>query len=351
MRGKITSSLFYVVITFSVSLGLFTIAQAAIGTIDPANKYAWGTNIGWLNFAPTHGGGVTIHDDHLEGYVWAENVGWIRLGTHTAGSPHTYGNSSALDYGVNHDGSGNLSGYAWGTNIGWINFNPTHSQVTIDLSTGEFDGYAWSENVGWIHFKNGSPAYGVVTTFMSSATIVYLPLLLKDFPPPLPPLSPPDLVVESLVVSTDAVTVVIKNQGASPVNDAFWVEAYINPTTPPTAPNQEWHTRGGQGLVWGITTLPISAGQSVTLTLSSPSFASDQSSPLPVTIPAGSNIYAQVDSANTGVATGAVLEADETNNILGPVVSTVNMRVAELGIKAEGLEAALPERKTVDSRR
>jgi hypothetical protein len=142
--------------------------------------YAWGTNIGWLNFAPSHGGGVTVYDDHLEGYVWAENVGWIRLGTHTAGSPHSYGNSSATDYGVNNDGSGNLSGYAWGTNIGWINFNPSHSQVTVNQTTGEFEGYAWGENVGWIHFKNVSPAYGVKTILSGGPSMVYLPLLLKN---------------------------------------------------------------------------------------------------------------------------------------------------------------------------
>ena len=53
--------------------------------------------------------------------------------------------------------------WAWGTNVGWINFNPTHSQVTIDTSTGKFDGYAWGENVGWIHFQNADPAYLVQT--------------------------------------------------------------------------------------------------------------------------------------------------------------------------------------------
>ncbi len=55
--------------------------------------------------------------------------------------------------------------YAWGENAGWINFHPTHSQVTINTSTGEFDGYAWSENLGWIHFKNVSPAYKVQTSW------------------------------------------------------------------------------------------------------------------------------------------------------------------------------------------
>ena len=138
------------------------VARAASGYVDPTNKWAWGTNIGWVNFSPTHGG-VTVYDDHLEGYAWAENVGWIRLGTYEGGGSHTYANDAANTYGVNNDGTGNLSGYAWGTNIGWINFNPSHSQVTIDPSTGSFDGYAWAENIGWSHFKNtGANAYNVV---------------------------------------------------------------------------------------------------------------------------------------------------------------------------------------------
>jgi len=100
--------------------------------------YAWGENIGWINFNPSQGEGVTVTDSAVTGYAWGENVGWINL------SP-TYG-------GVTNDGSGNLSGYAWGENVGWINFNPTGSQVIIDGSTGNFSGYAWGENVGWVNF-------------------------------------------------------------------------------------------------------------------------------------------------------------------------------------------------------
>jgi LPXTG-site transpeptidase (sortase) family protein len=144
-------------------LVLVNIVNAATGYVDPSNKWAWGTNIGWINFNPTHGG-VDVYDDHLEGYVWAENVGWIRLGTYDGGGSHTYANDAAGTYGVNNDGLGNLSGYAWSTNTGWINFRPTHGGVTVDPSTGEFCGYAWGENVGWIHFNggSGSNAYRVV---------------------------------------------------------------------------------------------------------------------------------------------------------------------------------------------
>jgi hypothetical protein len=172
MLRRVISYITYPVLIAVIILYLFGVAQAATGNIDAVDKWAWGTNVGWINFAPTHGG-VTVYADHLEGYAWGENIGWIRLGTHEGGGAHTYANTAANNYGVNRDANGNLSGYAWGTNVGWINFNPTHSQVTIDAA-GSFDGYAWGENIGWIHFKNADPAYNVVT----------------DYRPPQPPPAP-----------------------------------------------------------------------------------------------------------------------------------------------------------------
>jgi hypothetical protein len=143
-----------------VTFGLTSYARAQ-SSIDPVDKWAWGTNVGWVNFAPVDGV-VTVFPDHLEGFAWGENIGWIRLGTHIGGGPHTYGNTSPSDYGVNHDGAGNLLGYAWGTNVGWVNFAPIHGGVTADLVTGELNGHAWAENVGWISFRGtGGVAYGV----------------------------------------------------------------------------------------------------------------------------------------------------------------------------------------------
>jgi len=158
MLRKVITYIRYPILIAVMVLCLVGVAQAAGGNIDAVDKWAWGANVGWINFAPTHGG-VTVYDDHLEGYAWGENIGWIRLGAYEGGGSHTYANDAAGNYGVNNDGNGNLSGYAWGTNVGWINFNPTHSQVTIDLANGIFDGYAWGENIGWIHFKG--PGYNV----------------------------------------------------------------------------------------------------------------------------------------------------------------------------------------------
>jgi hypothetical protein len=87
--------------------------------------------------APTHGG-VTVYSDHLEGYAWAENIGWIRLGTSGRGDQY-YDNTSAADYGVNNDGSGNLSGYAWGENVGWIHFDGPYRLVTTYYHTAVED--------------------------------------------------------------------------------------------------------------------------------------------------------------------------------------------------------------------
>jgi len=146
---------------------IFSSAQANTG------GYTWSENTGWLNFNPS-GGGVSVYDDHLEGYVWHENIGWIRLGTFTAGTAHTYANTTNSNYGVNNDGAGIISGYGWSENAGWVNFSPSVGGVTI--AGGSFDGYAWAENVGWIHFKNASPAYNAVTTWGSGSPPAGLPV-------------------------------------------------------------------------------------------------------------------------------------------------------------------------------
>ena len=165
---------------------LFGLVQVALGgnselagNVSPVDRWAWGTNVGWINFGPSCTGcdGVTVYSDHLEGYAWGENIGWVRMGSHEGGGAHTYTNATADSYGVNNDGAGTLSGYAWGTNVGWINFAPAHGGVTIK-SSGEFEGYAWGENIGWIHFKGTavdmSPYKVAIRRFR-----VHLPVVLK----------------------------------------------------------------------------------------------------------------------------------------------------------------------------
>ena len=135
---------------------LFQASLLYAENIDPYNdemQYAYGENVGWLNFEPNTGDGVQVEGDKLVGFVWAENVGWVSLSCENTGSCGT------VNYGVTNDGSGNLSGYAWAENVGWISFSCDNTSScemvgygVIVGSDGSFDGYAWAENIGWINF-------------------------------------------------------------------------------------------------------------------------------------------------------------------------------------------------------
>jgi hypothetical protein len=133
----------------SAAILVLSFTSAYAENIDPDeddSQYAYGENVGWINFEPNvagPNGGATVSSDKLTGFIWAENIGWINL------SPSTYG-------GVINDGTGWLSGYAWGENVGWINFSPSYGGVTIDLD-GNFSGWAWCENIGWINFNSANP--------------------------------------------------------------------------------------------------------------------------------------------------------------------------------------------------
>lgn len=107
----------------------FVFASVTDGTIDGTHKYAWGENIGWINFG-TSGGNVHVTNSSLSGHGWSDNYGWINL-------------SPSATVKVLNNGEGDLSGYAWGESLGWINFN----SVSIDYN-GEFAGNATIENDG-----------------------------------------------------------------------------------------------------------------------------------------------------------------------------------------------------------
>jgi hypothetical protein len=129
--------------------------------IDPdgdGRQYAYGENVGWINFKPSAGPGVIVNNSAVTGYAWGENIGWINL-------------SPSPENKVINNGYGILSGYAWGENVGWISFSCANTgscdeidyEVKIEPATGEFSGYAWGENVGWINFApNGA---GVKTSW------------------------------------------------------------------------------------------------------------------------------------------------------------------------------------------
>lgn len=126
---------------------------SAATTINPVNKYAYGANLGWVNAYADGANGAVIGEYVCSGHLYAANVGWIKLGSGSPANGIQYQNNSTTDYGVNHDGLGNLRGYAYGANIGWINFESTGG-AKVDLLTGKLSGHAWSANCGWISLSN-----------------------------------------------------------------------------------------------------------------------------------------------------------------------------------------------------
>jgi CSLREA domain-containing protein len=173
---------------------------------------------------------------------------------------------------------------------------------------------------------------------------VYLPLISHNF------VNAPDLIVQSLTANANTVQVVIKNQGTAPVVDEFWVDVYVNPISAPIGVNQTWQMLGHQGLVWGVTTdaLPaLTPGGVLTLTVNDAHFFADLSA-VAWPLAAGTQLYAQVDTADTATTYGAVLETHEVrgepyNNILGPVLSST-LALTSTPRRAQLSSATLPLR-------
>ncbi|GAB4322098.1 MAG: hypothetical protein Kow0059_16990 [Candidatus Sumerlaeia bacterium] len=155
-----------------LALAALSLTAPADTTIDAANKFAWGANVGWINFEGDVASGAAFGPHYAWGFVWSANVGWINLGDGSPADGLRYSNASAGDFGVNVDSAGDpafafLSGFAWGANIGWINFDVAAQageayRPRIEKSTGTLMGWAWGANIGWISL-NSSPAAIVKT--------------------------------------------------------------------------------------------------------------------------------------------------------------------------------------------
>jgi hypothetical protein len=127
----------------------------AATTINAVNRYAYGANIGWMDWRGDTNNGAIVNATYCSGSIYAANVGWISLGAGTPTNGVQYQNLSATDYGVNVDAFGNLRGYAYGANVGWINFE-TNGAASVDFTSGNLTGYAYGANVGWISLSNAA---------------------------------------------------------------------------------------------------------------------------------------------------------------------------------------------------
>ncbi|MCB0167906.1 MAG: CSLREA domain-containing protein [Anaerolineae bacterium] len=134
----------------------------------------------------------------------------------------------------------------------------------------------------------------------------YFPVLFKDAA------FLPDLIITNITATGSEVLVTIQNIGNAPVTGPFWVDVYYNLTSPPVLNQQS-------SLNWNLTVLnggvPLAVGQSVTLSLASPSYVEGDPPS------SGTTVYGQVDSVGRSEF-GAVIESNEGNNIFGPVTAT-----------------------------
>jgi hypothetical protein len=225
-------------------------------------------------------------------------------------------------------------------------------QITAPAGTwdaGDGGTYTVTLEAGQVSDTAGNLAAGAALgSFQVSLSFATFMPLLTAAPPP----SLPDLVVDRIVPTRTGIQVVIRNRGQAPVTDPFWVDVYIDPSSPPTQVNQIWPMLAQQGLVWAVTApaLPLPAGGTLTLSVGD-QYYRPSLSVFSGTLAAGTPIYAQVDSANTNTTYGAVLENHEQaggayNNISGPVApsAAVSLSGATSVAVRPGDQADLPAR-------
>ena len=150
---------------WALSLLLPVYAAGADSTIDPGHRYAYGANVGWVDMRADGTNGAVIGQFVCSGYLYGAAMGWVSVGSGSPTNGYRYTNSGNDDFGVNHDGHGNLRGDAWGANVGWLVFEDTGAPG-VDLLTGNLSGYVWGANVGWIALSN-LQAYARTTTLNS----------------------------------------------------------------------------------------------------------------------------------------------------------------------------------------
>lgn len=153
MRSAIMNSVKLSVWVMTLGVSISAMGASPTSTINTNNKWAWASNAGWIDCRTDPTNGAVIGEYVCSGYFYSGSLGWIHLGNGNPTNGIRYCNAATNDYGVNHDGKGNLRGYAWSGSVGWIAFENTGAPK-VDLCTGILSGYAWGGSMGWINFSN-----------------------------------------------------------------------------------------------------------------------------------------------------------------------------------------------------
>jgi hypothetical protein len=190
-------------------------------------------------------------------------------------------------------------------------------QVTITLTSGSDQGTATIE----------ATCEGVTGSVdvQISTYIVYLPLVLRNY-------TGIDLLpVGTIRVvpsgdGTSEIEVTIENAGPGTLTADFWVDLYIDPTGP-VGLNVLWNDVCTYGKAWFVRE-DLAPGEQITLRTSDPddpASPGDRYSNWPGTFDGAGphELWIMVDSYGLPNI-GAVIEADEDNNLVGPVVHTAS---------------------------
>ena len=167
---------------------LLAVSPTQAETVQPAQRWAWAENAGWVDARPLEGGGPGLHaeDGVISGWLWSSNAGWISAHCLNTGSCDETPYGLRLDEAPGMPGLLRLSGYLWSENAGWIVAHCTTTQscdevdygLHVDRASGLIDGYAWSENLGWISVSCANTA--------SCGNVLYGLGLLAEAATPLP---------------------------------------------------------------------------------------------------------------------------------------------------------------------
>lgn len=160
------------VIFLSGSLVFGFVGESLAGTSQNVSGWAWSSNIGWISFNNTTGGGgydygVNLDDSgNFSGYAWSSNIGWVSFNRSDTGNPSSNdpGSGSGAIAKYNSD-TDKILGWAralsqGGGWDGWIALGDMNTNdafnygASINSSNSDFEGWAWgSDVVGWISFN------------------------------------------------------------------------------------------------------------------------------------------------------------------------------------------------------
>jgi len=192
-------------------------------------------------------------------------------------------------------------------------------QATAVLTSGSAQGTA-QVAVALVDY----PGISTVTEVQIRYNIIYLPLVFKQYPIgdlEVTQITPIPIGTDGLGRTLYEVRVTLRNNGPGPVAGGYWVDLYLNPSSP-VGLNVLWHQVSVRGYAWYVADT-LDAGGTLVLSTQEPRLppgGSGHYSYWPGDLAGLSNpqLWAMVDSWGDP-PNGAVLEMNETNNIMGPV--------------------------------